>query len=508
MIEVELPDGRILEFPEGTSQDEMRTAINSLLGVPAEEAPAERGFMAALKDNVIGVDDGVESPGEKLAQFLNIGGESMTFGLVGDEVDAAVRTGGGLLGDYDAALEDYRAREQAFRDNNPGLALTADLGGAMVVPAGAAARAPSLLGRALYGSATAAAGGGVHGLLEGEGGIGLRIDRATDQATTGAVLGAALPIAGAGLSRAANNVIQRRAMRQAAASAPAREAIERQASEMFDQVSGANLPRQGLLDVASDVAETGRQYGMDAMLTPNAARVSNNLEDLATSAGDDLSMQDLQVLRRQAAVPAGNVANRTESAIGTQMINSLDDYVDAVAPELGETGKEARRLWGVLRRSDQIDEAFERASTAASGFENGLQIEFRRILRSPKLLRGFNETEVAAMRSVVNGGPLHGLLRQIGRLGFSLDGGSNAVGGVFGASLGGLLGGPVGAAAVAGIGATARKSSEILRTNAANRARDIIRNPNATQLPAISSQTQGLLDEILNRSARAGAIAY
>lgn len=33
-MEVELPDGRILEFPEGTSQDVMRTAIQKLLGQP------------------------------------------------------------------------------------------------------------------------------------------------------------------------------------------------------------------------------------------------------------------------------------------------------------------------------------------------------------------------------------------------------------------------------------------------------------------------------------------
>lgn len=43
MIEVELPDGRILEFPEGTSQDVMRGAIQNLLtseASPTQEAPA------------------------------------------------------------------------------------------------------------------------------------------------------------------------------------------------------------------------------------------------------------------------------------------------------------------------------------------------------------------------------------------------------------------------------------------------------------------------------------
>jgi len=40
----------------------------------------DRGLAYRIGDNLIGYDDGVMSPGEKLATALNMGGESMTLG--------------------------------------------------------------------------------------------------------------------------------------------------------------------------------------------------------------------------------------------------------------------------------------------------------------------------------------------------------------------------------------------------------------------------------------------
>ena len=110
------------------------------------------------------------------------------------------------------------------------------------------------------------------------------------------------------------------------------------------------------------------------------------------------------------------------------------------------------------------------------------------------------------MNSVVNGGVLQGLLRQVGRLGFSLDGGSNAVGGIFGA-VGGATINPVGGILVPAIGTAARRGSEALRTRAANKAAAIVRTSNPVQLPVTRDPTQGILGDILLRSVRAGSAA-
>ena len=486
-----------------TAYQEGLSTLSDMTQNPTVEAP-ERGFMHTVLDNVVGIDDGVMSPGEKAAGLLNAAGEGMTFGLIGDEADAAMRTAIGRDGSYDEALATVRGNEAQLREENPYLATTAEVLGGMVVPGGAMAMGKSLLGRMGMGILSGGAGAGTYGFMEGEGDE--RLQNAVDTGILGGALGGAIPVVGAGISRAVRGVRNNAAIRRAAAAAPSREELATTAGAMFDSMKDARIPAARLPALADDIAATGRDYGMDSMLMPNAARVSDNIADMAQTQAPDVGWQDLNILRRQAAVPAGNLANRPESAVGTRMIEALDDFVDEVAPELGEQGAEARRLWGVLRRSDLIDGAFERAKTAASGFENGLQIEFRRILRNPKLLRGFDEAEIAAMNSVVNGGVLHGLLRQVGRLGFSLDGGSNAVGGIFGA-VGGATINPVGGILVPAIGTAARRGSEALRTRAANKAAAIVRTSNPVQLPVTRDPTQGILGDILLRSVRAGSAA-
>jgi hypothetical protein len=61
-IEVTLPDGRILEFPEGTSQDVMRQAITNLL-----ESEKPRGIGQRLYENIIGAPG---TPGERINEAI------------------------------------------------------------------------------------------------------------------------------------------------------------------------------------------------------------------------------------------------------------------------------------------------------------------------------------------------------------------------------------------------------------------------------------------------------
>lgn len=107
MIEVELPDGTIVEFPEGTSPDVIKGVLSKRFGSakPQSEGmaklsdmsrnptvqPRERGVGQALYDNLIGdPNDGVDSTGERLGRGLNDAGKAFgaavargTVGLVG-----------------------------------------------------------------------------------------------------------------------------------------------------------------------------------------------------------------------------------------------------------------------------------------------------------------------------------------------------------------------------------------------------------------------------------------
>jgi hypothetical protein len=484
-------------------------AAGMALGQTAPEAPQsppeQPSLWNRIVDNVVGLDNGIMSPGEKIGTALNLGGEGLTLGVVGDEADAAART---LFNgqSYSDNLATARGKEAQLRAENPIAATAATILPSLLIPGGAIGAGGNLAARMGVGAAAGGAAGGLYGFMEGEG-VADRVRGAKQGGLIGGGLGLGLPVAGDLARRLYERVRGGAAIRAASRAAPSMDDVERQASAIFQRNDQAAFPRADFQATADNMRRVGVDSGMDSMLTPMASRIAANADEMAGASDPQLLMRELNILRRQAAVPAGNVANRTESAIGSRMIDEIDNFVDTAAPNLGAEMQEARSLWSRLRRSDRINEAIARAETAASGFENGLQQEFRRILRNPKLSRGFSEAELRAIGRVVNGGVLHGLLRQVGRLGFSLDNGSNALGGALGAALGGAVGSIPGAVAATAAGTTARKLSEMLRTSAANRAAAIVRSPSQINLPVVSNAARTHLDDLLLRAGRAGSIA-
>jgi len=116
MVEAELPDGTILEFPDGTDQAVIQRVVKQRLGVAQTQAPAEaqqdvsvgedvaksfgggllRGAVGAvqpkpsrgelrlgtLRENIIGEGE-VDTAGEYLGQAIKEGGAAMARGLTG-----------------------------------------------------------------------------------------------------------------------------------------------------------------------------------------------------------------------------------------------------------------------------------------------------------------------------------------------------------------------------------------------------------------------------------------
>lgn len=84
MIEIEMPDGTILEFPEGTSQDVMRQAARQYLersNAPTETQPEQRRSIGQLiYENVIGSGE-VDTPGERLGQLIRGAGAATARGI-------------------------------------------------------------------------------------------------------------------------------------------------------------------------------------------------------------------------------------------------------------------------------------------------------------------------------------------------------------------------------------------------------------------------------------------
>src|SRR5690606_15586220 len=105
MIEVELPDGTIAEFPDGTAPETIKSALKKRYS-QQEEGPG------------------------RLASFGTGVASGLTFGF-DDEIAAGINTLFGFRGDYGEELERQRAMQGEARAAHPGYAVAGDVTGAI-----------------------------------------------------------------------------------------------------------------------------------------------------------------------------------------------------------------------------------------------------------------------------------------------------------------------------------------------------------------------------------------
>lgn len=211
-IRVELPDGSIAEFPEGTSNEVMESAIKRHLSIDTEGKTSRdlRSELSALTQNPAKADFD-QLPGWKRAIVaagdtadLAVNGITMGFGNKGSALLRSAVTGQ----DYDGTLEEMRARTEAAGARAGKAGTAAELGGALLTPMALAGRGVTLAGRFGTGAMTGAKGIGARAVLgaaEGAGYGGLSAAGNDGDIGTGAlvggVFGGAIPVV-AGVGRA------------------------------------------------------------------------------------------------------------------------------------------------------------------------------------------------------------------------------------------------------------------------------------------------------------------
>jgi len=426
---------------------------------------------------------------------------------------------------YETALNQIRAEQRAYSDENPGRALTAELTGALstaLVPAGqigAATRMGSTPARMATGAAAGGAMAGIYGFNEGEGGVSNRAEGAADAAPFGALFGATAPLIGRGLEAYLNRRAGTTALRNAASQALPRAELRAAGNALYQRAddAGVAVAPEAFRSMSARLTAEMLDGGLDATqgrlgLTPNSARLAQLLDEAAQQ-GDGIPLSTVQRLRQQAQIPAGDIANRTEAALGSRAVAALDDFMENLSPDQVSMGNgeaasaalsQARDVWARLRRSELLEEVIDRAQNYRSGPEAGLRAGFQSLLNNRRLMRGFSEAEVAAMRRVVNSRDFNTILRQLGRFGLALNGGSSGLGAALGAGAGGIAGGPIGAIAVPAAATAARLASERATTNAAQLARNVVAAGGVQNLPVVSPAPRNALEAILRRG---GAVA-
>lgn len=246
--------------------------------------------------------------------------------------------------------------------------------------------------------------------------------------------------------------------------------------------SGVTLKPESFNKLNSGIDQELAKAGFRESLAPQTANV---LKEFKKEAGRSLTLTNIDELRR-VAQGAARTLDPNDARLGAIIIDNIDSFLDVAKPEAFATGaakavdvtpkfKVARELWGRARRSELINEAFEKAKNQASGFENGIVTQFRGILNNKKKARFFKPKEIEAMQTVVRGTTPGNIAKLVGRLGFSEGHATNILGGAVGVGAGAAVFGAPGAVAVPIIGQVSKKLAQRLTRKGAEFANTVIR---------------------------------
>lgn len=520
-IQAQLADGRVLEFPDGTDTaviqqtvknmiaqeqpvqptqpqpmdqatpvqpleqpqpQEMSEAGQAILDVPGGAALTEftsavnRGAVNLLDfigpeqiNNVlqlIGSDKRVPTLGEQPAVQAATTGEFMEPGLARQ----AIRTGGEFVGPGAAVGQTIRAAAQQI----PKVAAQAPTVAQRVLQSAVSKPLPEA-------AATATAGAGSE--------VGAEVGEAIGGAEgrqIGRMAGGIIAPIGATLAKeTAKTLISPSAKKLLGQAAPTIQGLKETARGVFKEIDnlGVTVNPSSTNRLSAELSTLTRRQGFNPTIHP---KVNAALKEFESVAGQTQSLSEIDTLRRVASAAAKSI-EPDEARLGNMMINKIDDFLDTAGrnelqgttKNIGAKYRDARQLWRRAKKSEQIEEAFNKAQLQATGFENGIRTQFRQILNSKKQRKGFTKDELDAMRQVVKGTTLQNTAKMIGRFGFSEGQASNMLMGSLGVAGGAAVGGPAGAVAVPLIGNLSRSLAQKLTRKGAESTDLIVRAGNS-----------------------------
>lgn len=456
-----------------------------------------------------------------VAQGLTLGGaDELVAGgaALGRKVQGDERSVGDI---YTQELEAERGRLGQYRETDPIKAGVAEFAGGVAAPLGVA---KSLKQAAVLGAGTGAVAGGLSAEDD-------RLAGAGYGALFGGLLGPTFYKGGELASTQFGKLFKDRARKAATKGAPAIEQLKQEANEAYKiaEQSGVKINPEQYAKFVSEVVgsvSAGTKVQQEALeeLMPKLGTVKRMLEG---SVGEQLGLKDIESLRRIAKIPAGDFTNPEQQRAAMKIVNSIDDLMGNIQPSqlqgdlfqdqlqqsVGNAFKDARSLWGKVRKTEAIDEIVDKAGTYAGGLESGIKAQLRSILRSKKKQAGYTGAEIEMMREIVEGTPIGNLVGGVSQLGLSATGGRNVFnvgsGLTAGAGVGFFAGGPVGAAVGAGAelaGTTAlRYVSEQSMNNQLKLLRDLIATGQVQKFAEQAPEAFALLQQAAQKAGQ-GAI--
>lgn len=276
MIEIELPDGTIAEFPEGTPNDAIKGALQKRFGAPKASNPAPVDASTVFTDDMLFGLPGKASAGiNALAQrgIAALPGESPFEGKTVSEL-------------YDQNRQNYTAGREKYAEESPVANTAASLAGGVYGGAvtgglalkGAQALAPNLVGRLGSSFAGKMAGDAALGAVQGAAtAYGNDQDMASGALIGGATGGLARPViaaGGAALNSIGGLVGVGNAGRAKDAIYQALTRSGKSANSVVDDIARAAADGQDVYTVADALGNSGQRMLTGIVRSPGDERAA------------------------------------------------------------------------------------------------------------------------------------------------------------------------------------------------------------------------------------------
>lgn len=432
MIEAELPDGTILEFPDGTDQAVIQRVVKQQLGIKEEqqapEPEKESVGMDILKSGVAGgikgLVGGLSIPEMAGRGILRTGQEALQFaGLdVGEDIpvfDTYTGAAGQAL--FPAAYE-YEPQRKGTQVLGTAAEFIGGGGGLGAVAKGTKAAATQL-GKsqsrtARVASAIDEAGTTAKGAAYG--GIAGAASEVAGQAAEGSGLegaarvGAALfaPSAAASAANTASKTVKFLSGKNK--KAPSTQTIEQERKLRFNELDddGFVIPAKDVDDMIDKAVAAGRANKADPRLDDAFDEASKKLEEFR---GQDMPLSLWHSLSRK----IGELHDPSRPHV-LAMLKAMDDKLDDF-PESAKLAA-AKDLYKKESKVKALESALKKAkdATSVSGSGGNTVNNFRRavlnVMNDRKQGRFFSETERAAMQRIVDGSIGENMMRLVGKM--------------------------------------------------------------------------------------------
>lgn len=244
-----------------------------------------------------------------------------------DEVEAYLRSKFGGE-DYDQALKEVRGNLAQYRQDRPGAALAAEIGGGFLIPGlgtaagvtkGGLVAARGLGGVAARGAAAGVGAGGVAGFAAGEGGFEERLKTAGTGAALGGVIGGAAPVAGAVAGDVVTGIADNLGL-----------SGQRRAAQLAERRVLKALEREGLTpETAGERLQAARELGAE-ILPADLGEATRGAAYTAQAVPSDRRTAVRGLLEERGIEQGGRIADRTAESMDATGSYGLD-YLDEIA---------------------------------------------------------------------------------------------------------------------------------------------------------------------------------